>query len=243
MLYALRAGDPRALPGYAQGAFCVQDAGAGMVGALVDAQPGERILDACAGRGGKTVQLLQAVGPRGHVSAVDIHARKLELLGEEAQRCGIEAGRLSTETIDFSRGDGGLEGDFDRVLVDAPCTGLGTILRRPEIALRLKPKDPKRMADLQLRLLETALLLLRPGGVLVFAVCSATREEGRGVADRLEARQSGIRRLRNPVSGVPLSPDDDGVFRVGPWLAQRAELPDVYQIVRWERLDSLTPPV
>jgi 16S rRNA (cytosine967-C5)-methyltransferase len=243
VLYAQRAGDPRKLPGYAEGDFCVQDAGAGLVGALVDAQPGERILDACAGRGGKTLQLLASVGAHGHVTAVDIHVRKLAQLQDEARRCGIDDARVSTETIDLSVGDGGLTPDFDRVLVDAPCTGLGTILRRPEIALRLSPADPARMADLQLVILERALQLLRPGGILVFAVCSGSQEEARGVADRLEARQPGIRRLGNPVPGVAVTADEDSVFRIGPWLAQKAELPDVYQVVRWTRLDSLTSPV
>src|SRR5262249_31992774 len=150
VLYAQRAGDPRKLPGYVEGAFCVQDAGAGLVGALVDAQPGERILDACAGRGGKTLQLLATVGAQGHVTAVDVHARKLSQLRDEIRRCGIEEARVSTETIDLSVGDGGLTPGFDRILVDAPCTGLGTLLRRPEIALRVTPGDPVRVADLQL---------------------------------------------------------------------------------------------
>jgi 16S rRNA (cytosine967-C5)-methyltransferase len=243
VLYAQRIGDPRKLPGYAEGRFAVQDAGAGLIAALLEAQAGERVLDACAGRGGKTAQLLAAVGAAGQVTAIDVHARKLELLSVEAQRLGFDPALLSTETIDLSRGDGGLAGGFDRVLVDAPCTGLGTLVRRPEIALRLGPKDPARLADLQLRILRTALSLLRPGGILVYAVCSGSAEEGGGVADRLEAADSRILRLRNSVEGVPLTPDEDGVFRIGPWLGEGADLPDVYQVVRWTRLDSPAPPV
>jgi 16S rRNA (cytosine967-C5)-methyltransferase len=243
VIYTQRIGDPRKLAGFSEGRFVVQDAGAGLVGALVDATPGARVLDACAGRGGKTLQLLAAVGAGGHVTAIDVHQRKLDLLSEEAVRLGYEPERLNIETIDLSRGDGGLQGGFDRVLVDAPCTGLGTLVRRPEIALRLGPKDPARLADLQLRIVQTALSLLRPGGILVFAVCSGSDQEGRGVADRLEAGDSGILRLRNSVEGVPLTPDDDGIFRIGPWLAEGADLPDVYQVVRWQRLDSTAAPV
>ncbi|MDB4991080.1 MAG: Ribosomal small subunit methyltransferase [Myxococcaceae bacterium] len=236
-------GDPRKLPGYAEGSFAVQDEGAELVGRLAGAQRGERVLDACAGRGGKTLQLLEAVGPEGHVTAVDVHARKLEQLHEEVLRLGYDASRVATETIDLSVGDGGLEGKFDRILVDAPCTGLGTLRRRPEILLRLRPEDPARMAALQLRILRCAAGLLRPGGVLVFAVCSATLEEGRGIAEALESRMPGLKRLTHDVPEVSVACDADGVFRIGPWLAREGGCPDVYQVVRWEMLDRLLAPV
>lgn len=231
-------GDPRKLPGFEQGAFSVQDEGAELVGRLAGALVGERVLDACAGRGGKTMQLLEAVGPTGHVTAVDVHARKLEQLEEEAARLGFEKERLSVETIDLSVGDGGLTEKFDRVLVDAPCTGLGTLRRRPEILLRLRPEDPARMAALQLRILRTAKSLLKPGGVLVFAVCSGTQEEGQGVAQALEARADDLRRLSADLQEVSVRCDGDGVFRIGPWLSREGGCPDVYQVVRWEMLDS-----
>jgi 16S rRNA (cytosine967-C5)-methyltransferase len=134
-------------------------------------------------------------------------------------------------------GDGGLPRDFDRVLVDAPCTGLGTIRRRPEILLRLGPKDPRRLAELQLRILRNTLRLVRPGGVLVFAVCSGSAEEAVWVTEQLEAKQPGIRRLTDSVPGVSLTPDEDGIFRIGPWLGSGGLPPDVYQVVRWEVLD------
>jgi 16S rRNA (cytosine967-C5)-methyltransferase len=237
MFSVARVGDPRKLPGYAEGQFAVQDAGAALVGQLLGARPGERVLDACSGRGGKTLQLLEAVGPTGHVTAVDVHERKLDLLREEAERLGLPTAALSTETIDLSVGNGGLEGGFDRVLVDAPCTGLGTLRRRPEITLRLGPKDPIRMAQLQLAILKNALGLVRPGGILVFAVCSPTHAEGRDIARTMEGKFPQIRRLLNSVETVALSADDDGVFRVGPWPAGGEAFPDIYQVVRWEVLD------
>lgn len=231
-------GDPRRLPGYAEGRFVVQDEGAELVGRLVGAKPGEKVLDACAGRGGKTLQLLQQVGPTGQVTAIDLHARKLEQLEAELARLGYPAGTVAAETIDLSVGTGGLDPIYDRVLVDAPCTGLGTLRRRPEILLRLGPSDPDRMAQLQLRILRSAAALVRPGGTLVFAVCSGTPQEGAGIASAIESELSWLRRVTSGVPEVSLSCDGDGVFRIGPWLSQEGGCPDVYQLVCWERLDS-----
>jgi len=231
-------GDPRKLPGYREGQFAVQDEGAELVGRLTGARLGDRVLDACSGRGGKTLQLLAAVGEAGHVTAIDIHARKHEQLEVELARMGYASGRVALETIDLSVGTGGLPATFDRVLVDAPCTGLGTLRRRPEILLRVGPHDPARMAELQLRILTSAASLVRPGGTLVFAVCSATHEEGSGVAEALEARVPNLRRMRDRVDGVSTACDEDGVFRLGPWLSRQGGCPDVYQAVRWEMLDS-----
>lgn len=238
VILAWGVGDPRKLPGYAEGRFAVQDEGAVLVGRLAGARPGERVLDGCAGRGGKTLQLVEATGTFGHVTAVDVHARKLEQLAAELARFGYESSRVARSTIDLSVGTGGLPSTFDRVLVDAPCTGLGTLRRRPEILLRTKPEDPARMAELQRRILANAAKLVRPGGVLVFAVCSATREEGVEVANALEQSVPDLRRLRDDVAEVSVRCDEDGVSRLGPWLSTQGGCPDVYQVVRWERLDS-----
>jgi len=97
--------------------------------------------------------------------------------------------------------------------------------------LRLGPQDPARMAELGVRIATTAATLLRPGGVLVYAVCSASREEGAGVAERLEA--AGLSRLVDRVDGLALAPDPDGVFRIGPF--ERDGGPDAYQITRLRR--------
>ncbi len=234
VIVAWGVGDPRKLPGYDEGAFAVQDEGAGLVAKLADVQPGERVLDACAGRGGKTLQLVEHAA---HVTAVDIHARKLEQLLLERARLGIPDDRVSTETIDLAVGDGGLE-PFDRVLVDAPCTGLGTLRRRPEILLRLGPQDPARMANLQERILLRASRLVKPGGTLVFAVCSGTPEEGLRIAQAFEARHPHAQRLVADVPQVSVSCDEDGVFRIGPWLGSEGSCPDVYQVVRWKMVDS-----
>ncbi len=236
-------GDPRLLPGFSEGLFTVQDEGAQLVAALVGARPGERILDACAGHGGKTLLLAEQVGEGGQVVAVDLHEAKLQQLKSDAKRLGFSAPRVSTETIDLSVGDGGLAPGFDRVLVDAPCTGLGTLRRRPELLLRLEPRDCERMAALQMRLLSRVLPLVRPGGILVYAVCSGSRAEGAGVLERMEASFGGILSRQDSAETVALSADNDGVFRIGPWLSTQGGAPDVYQLVRWEVLDSHSAPV
>lgn len=232
------AGDLRTLPGYREGRFTVQDEGAGLIARFLEVQAGERVLDACAGRGNKTLQLLEWVGEGGEVTAVDVHARKLELLTQQLTRLGYEPGRVRTAAVDLSVGTGGLAPAFDRVLVDAPCTGLGTLRRRPDILLRLGPDDPARMAELQLRILRRAAELVRPGGTLVFAVCSGTPEEGPRVAEALEKDLPRLRRRVREVPGVSVRCEGDGVFRIGPWLSQEGGCPDVYQVVCWEMLDS-----
>ncbi len=238
VILAVSAGDPRKLPGYREGWFVVQDEGAALVGKLVGAEPGERVLDACAGRGGKTLQLLEALGEAGELTAIDLHARKLAQLEAELTRLGYPSGRVHTETIDLSVGTGDVVSGFDRVLVDAPCTGLGTLRRRPELLLRLQPEDPARLGALQRRILTAAAALVRPGGKLVYAVCSGTRIESQEVALALESTLAGWRRLTEQVAQVSVACEGDGVFRIGPWLTEAENCPDVYQVVRWEKLDS-----
>jgi 16S rRNA (cytosine967-C5)-methyltransferase len=234
-LIARRLGSLRALPGYAQGQFSVQEEGAQLVALCVGAQPGERIADVCAGHGGKTTLLAEQVAPAGHVTAIDVDERKLERIATELGRLGLAQTLVDVQAIDLSIGVGGLPGSYDRVLVDAPCTGTGTVDRRPELLLRLQPQDPARMAQLQLRILEQAVKLVRPGGVLVYAVCSATRAEGVDVANAFQASHPRLQRLLTPaIDGLP-SPDADGVLRIGPWLANAGSLsrPDAYQVVRF----------
>jgi 16S rRNA (cytosine967-C5)-methyltransferase len=231
-----RAGDPRALPGYAEGEFCVQEEGAQVVACCLGALPGEVIADLCAGHGGKTVLLAEAVGRAGEVTAVDLDERKLERIPKELERLRLDSSRVSLRAIDLRVGLGGLTARFDRVLVDAPCTGLGTLRRRPELLLRVSETDPARLAQEQLAILRQAARLVRPGGVLLYAVCSPMPEEGAEVASRLEAELPSLARCRDAGDfGLPgLVPDPDGVLRLGPWLGGLdADSPDVYQVVRW----------
>ncbi|HMI90036.1 MAG TPA: transcription antitermination factor NusB [Polyangiales bacterium] len=232
-----RAGDPRLLPGYADGRFSVQEEGAQLIAASLGAQPGERVADLCAGHGGKSVWLAEAVGASGQVLAVDVDERKLDKLGHELQRLQLADGRVQTRTIDLSVGSGGLGPELDRVLVDAPCSGLGTLRRRPELALRVAPEDPARLAALQLAILKSAARLVRPGGLLLLAVCSPLAVEGPELARQLERALPEL--VPCPELGAPptgFQSDSDGVTRVGPWHQRGGAVsPDLYQLVAWRR--------
>jgi 16S rRNA (cytosine967-C5)-methyltransferase len=184
------AGDPRKRPGYSEGSFLVQEEGAQVIALLLGARPGERVLDACAGRGQKTSLFSEAVGATGSVWASDLHARKLDTLKGDWQRLALPA--PSCRAVDLSVGVADLPDDFERVLVDAPCTGTGTLARRPEIRERLTEADPARLAELQLAILERAATRVRPGGRLVYAVCSVLEAEAEQVIERAVRRPGAL---------------------------------------------------
>jgi len=169
------AGAVPALPGYDQGGWWVMDPAAAAVADLV---PKGRVLDACAAPGGKTLRLLW----RGcDVVAVDRNRRGLRRLADNLARCGYSAG---THRIDWESGTPDL-GIFDAVLVDAPCTGLGTTRRHPEIRWTRLPTDPAAMGLRQERILAACARHVRPEGHLVYSVCSPEPEEGPQVAKSL----------------------------------------------------------
>lgn len=178
-------------PGWDEGAFVVQEEGSQLIALAVGAQPGDRVLDACAGRGQKTSLLAESAGS---VVAVDIHAHKLRALEAEMTRLGQSVqtvvGDWAAEGPGSLRSEDALPGGFDRVLVDAPCTGVGTLRHRPEITLRMVAEDAPRMGALALAILRGAALKARPGGRVTYAVCSVFKAECetvlRGASDLLE---------------------------------------------------------
>jgi 16S rRNA (cytosine967-C5)-methyltransferase len=252
-LLVWRAGDLRKLAAFASGDLTVQEEGSQWIARYVGAQPGERIADLCAGHGGKTTYFAERVGDRGAVLAVDLDDRKLELIEPELKRLGIAGARVETRAIDLSRGTGGLGATFDRVLLDAACTGLGTLHRRPDLLLRVAPDDPVRLGALQLSMLHNAAKLVREGGLLVYSVCSPTNAEARDVAARFaESTSEFVREHSAHASAETFSPDEDGVLRIGPWapdgvfpgqssntatFAAGRDSPDAYQLVRFRRVE------
>jgi len=226
------AGDPRDVPGYAEGAFAVQEEGSQLIGLLLDVQSGERVLDACAGRGGKTAQLVEAVGPAGRVVATDLHEHRLEQISGELRRLRLDPQCLETACVDWSVGPGSIGGDFDRVLVDAPCTGLGTLRRRPEILLRTSRRSAAQMGETQRRILHNAASMVRRGGSLLYAVCSPLAEEGSEVVAGVDL--SGFERAVEPASPLKsLSFESSGGLSLGPWVPGAGPWADAYQVFVW----------
>jgi 16S rRNA (cytosine967-C5)-methyltransferase len=178
-----RGGNLSRRPGYEEGAFVIQEEGAQVVALALGAREGERVLDACAGRGQKTTLLRERIGPAGELWAADLYAEKLTAQAREMRRLGLVPAK--TAAVDLSVGTGELPPDFDRVLVDAPCTGTGTLRHRPEILSRLGPDDPVRMATLSEAILRRAGGLARPGGRVLFAVCSVLTAECEAVIERV----------------------------------------------------------
>ncbi len=176
-------GDPRKRPGFDEGSFLVQEEGAQAVALALGARSGERILDACAGRGQKTSLFVEQVGDAGSVWATDVYPKKLEALSTEFER--LQLRRPEIRSVDWTVGVADVPADFDRVLVDAPCTGTGTLRRRPEIAARLQPEDPARLSLLAEAILRSAATRARSGGRVVFAVCSVLGTECEALVQRV----------------------------------------------------------
>ncbi len=171
------------LSGFHDGAFYVEDEAAQLIPPLLDPQPGELVLDACAAPGGKAIHLAELMHNRGTIIAIDRNRARLKLLQENCHRMGVtivrstigdaRAGKPSRETI----------GPFDRILVDAPCSGLGVLRRHPEAKWRKESEALLRHHRLQRDILDAVAPRLRPGGVLVYSTCSTEPEENEQVVE------------------------------------------------------------
>lgn len=171
-----------ALPAFARGAIEVQDAGSQIIAAACAAAPGMTVLDLCAGAGGKTLALAAGMAGQGRLVAADTVRDRLARLAPRAARAGAD-GIVETLLLDTGHESAQLSplaGRCDVVLVDAPCTGSGTWRRNPEARWRLTPQRLDRVAALQAHVLALAAPLVKPGGALVYAVCSLIAREGAG---------------------------------------------------------------
>jgi 16S rRNA (cytosine967-C5)-methyltransferase len=186
----LRAGSPSALPGFAEGHFAVQDQASAFVVRVLAPVRGERIADVCAGPGGKAGHLACLVGEKGRVVAADVSTARVGLVRETLERLGVRAALV----VQDARRPALREG-FDAVLVDAPCSGIGSARRRPELLWRARRDELSGLARLQVGIATAAAGLLRPGGRLVYSVCTFPRAETDAVCDALLRRRPDLEPL------------------------------------------------
>lgn len=211
-------GDPATNPAVAGGRASPQDEASQAVVALLDPGPGDRVLDVAAAPGGKATAAAERVGDTGLVVAVDLAARRLALAGAAAARLGVAVRPVVAD----SRRLPVASERFDRVLVDAPCSGLGVLRRRPEARWRIQPGDVDTLAALQRDLVAAASGALRTGGMLVYSVCTVTQAETIAVDEWIARRHPDLVALAAPPApwrrwgrGALLLPQDagtDGMF-------------------------------
>lgn len=185
----------------------IQDGGSQLIAPLLDPQPGERIIDACSGAGGKSLHLAALMGNEGRVFGMDVDGKKFVELERRAKRAGatcIKAKPITATTpVDFAN-------IADRLLIDAPCSGLGTLKRQPDLKWRLKPAQLDRVRGIQKELLATYTAMLRPGGTLVYATCSILPSENRAAIDSLLEKGGFTLVSERPVS--PTAAGFDGFY-------------------------------
>lgn len=198
------------LPGFAQGDVSVQDSAAQLAAVLLDARAGERVLDACAAPGGKAAHVLERTAGV-HLTAVDIDAQRLDRLRNNLARLGLDGHVVTGDAADPSRWWDGLQ--FDRILLDAPCSATGVIRRHPDIKLHRTDADIARLCDLQARLLDGLWPLLRSGGKLLYVTCSVLPDENGDQIKSFVAREKSAALV--PLA-VPCSQAGTGGYQILP---------------------------
>jgi len=196
---------PSRLPGFREGWFAIQDESSAFVVKALDPQPGDRVLDACAGPGGKATHAACLVGEAGLLVAADASPSRAGLVAQLAGRLGVPARVLAQDARRPA-----VTGPFDRILVDAPCSGIGAARRRPELLWRPARDDLSRLARLQVAIASSAAALLKPGGRLVYSVCTFPRAE-------TDAACRAILRHRPELRPAPIEGPDGAQDRVRLW--------------------------
>ena len=196
------AGDPAALPAVRDGRATPQDQASQAVAALVDARPGERVLEIGAAPGGKSTAMAEAMDDTGLVVALDVHPGRSRMVGDGAGRLDLHV--VAPVVADATRDLPLRRASFDRVLLDAPCSGLGVLRRRPEARWRLRPGQIDELAALQRTLLGRAAEAVRPGGRLVYSVCTLSAAETVAIDDWAQGHLDAFE--AEPPPGAPWTP-------------------------------------
>ena len=181
--------DVTGLPGFAQGAVSVQDAGAQFAAVLLDVQKGQRVLDLCAAPGGKTCHVLELEPEIKSMTAVELEEKRMSRVKENLSRLNLEAELIVADASEDSWWDGK---QFDCIMVDAPCSSTGVIRRHPDIKVLRWEEDIKSLADIQQKILQQAWQMLAPGGKLLYVTCSVLRQENEAQIANLLATQNNV---------------------------------------------------
>jgi len=189
---------------FGAGLFSVQDKGSQMVVDILDPRPGETVMDVCAGRGGKTMAIAESMQDMGRVIATDLYKRNTDEIQSEAARLQIRC--VETWTWDATTTDSAFIGKADRVLVDAPCSGLGTARRKPEVKYKKLDSDMMALPQLQLDILKASSQYVKPGGIFVYATCTISLRENEEVITAFLRKNRAFKRL----SQKQLLPSTDG---------------------------------
>jgi len=208
----VRRGNPLATPLSSQGLFIVQDEASQLVSDVAGARPGERVLDACASPGGKTLGMAASMLDKGALVATDLRGARVDLLARTIRQSGATVVRVvradASRPLPFAP-------RFDLVLLDAPCSGLGTVRRDPDIKWRRTEDDFPALTDAQTRMLEETAVVIRPGGRLVYSTCSSEPEENEMVVSRFLARHPEFE--ASPARAAGRFVDGSGHFRTLPF--------------------------
>jgi 16S rRNA (cytosine967-C5)-methyltransferase len=186
--------DPAAIPEFDSGLFTVQDEGAQLISYLLDPKPGEKILDACSAPGGKSTHIAELMQNQGEVIACDINHSRLKLVDSQSRKLGIEivktiGGDVSNEVfLNENHKD-----EFDKILVDAPCSGLGTIRRNPDAKWKKSWGNILELSEIQFKILSQVSRRLKTDGIIVYAVCTLMPEENEKVSERFLEMNPGFK--------------------------------------------------
>lgn len=207
------------LASFTKGQWTVQDESAMLVAHVLQPKAGERILDMCSAPGGKSMHMAGMMQNEGEIIACDIHAHKLELIAKNAQRLGITCIKPTLQDGMVLREE--WIGKFDKVLLDAPCSGLGIMKRKPDIRLNKMPEDLEAIAAIQKELIQNAIKYLKPNGRLVYSTCTISRLENECMVE--EAVSNHGLELENMVDTIPkvLQPfiEKEGMLQILPDMA------------------------
>ena len=212
------------ITGFAEGAWWVQDLAASLPARLLGAGEGRHVLDLCAAPGGKTLQL---AAQGWSVTALDLSKRRLDLLRDNLKRTGLKASTVRADALTWEP-----KHRYDAILLDAPCTATGTCRRHPDVLHRIGPRQIAEMAELQATLLDRVAQWLKPGGTLVYAVCSLEQEEGEDRAAQIALEPMPITAEELPAG---LAPSPEGWLRTHPGQLPDQSGLDGFFIARWRK--------